>query len=186
MALIISTLLKLEMRQIDFIQAFPQADTSEDICMQMPAGWEHIDDNGNKDYIINLKKNLYGTATGARNWYKKLDSGLVARDFKQSSYDPCLFLRGDCMFILYTYDCICFSKAKAISDQLIADLKQEGFLLKDEGDATYFLGVDITRDEKNNTIEMTQTGLIDSILDDLGLNSVTEKVLTKNTPSRCL
>ena len=30
---------------------------------------------------------------------------------------------------------------------------------------------------------MTQTGLIDSILDDLGLNSLTEKVITKNTPS---
>ena len=183
MALIISTLLKLEMRQIDFIQAFPQADTSEDIYMQMPAGWEHVDANGNKDYIIKLKKNLYGTATGARNWYKKLASGLIARDFKQSSYDPCLFLRGDCMFVVYTDDCICFSKAKATSDQLIADLKQDGFLLKDEGDAKDFLGVNITRDEKNNTIEMTQTGLIDSILDDLGLNSVTEKVLTKNTPS---
>ena len=56
MALIISTSLKLEMRQIDFIQAFPQADTSEDVYMQIPADWEHIDDNGNKDYITPRKR----------------------------------------------------------------------------------------------------------------------------------
>ncbi len=100
MALIISTLLNLHMRQIDFIQAFPQADTSEDVYMQMPAGWGYTDENGNSDYIIKLKKNLYGTATGARNWYKKLATGLIARGYTQSNYDPCLFLREDSMFIV--------------------------------------------------------------------------------------
>jgi hypothetical protein len=56
------------------------------------------------------------------------------------------------MSVVYTDNCICFSKAKATSDQLIAELKQDGFLLKDKGDAKDFLGVKITRDEKNNTI----------------------------------
>ena len=45
------------------------------------------------------------------------------------------------------------------------------------------VGVNITRDEKKNIIEMTQTGLIDSILDDIGLNSVDKNCITKETPS---
>ena len=115
MALILATLLKLEMRQIDFIQAFPQADTSEDVYMQMPAGWGYTDEHRNNYYIIKLKKNLYGTATGARNWYKKLAAGLIAREYAQSSYDPCLFLRDDSMFKVYIDDCMCFSKTKTVS-----------------------------------------------------------------------
>lgn len=148
----------------------------------MPTGWGYIGEHGNNDYIIRLKKNLYGTATGARNWYKKLAAGIIARGYTQSNYDPCLFLWDDIMFIVYTDDCICFSKTKTVSDKLITDLKHDGFLLKDEGDARDFLGVNITRDGATNTITMTQTGLIDSILSDLGLTTNEEYTKTKDVP----
>ena len=85
MALIIATLLGLTTRQIDFQQAFPQADTSEEIYMQMPAGWGYEDDMGDSNYVIKLKKNLYGIVNGARNWYTKLSKGLEARGFKKST-----------------------------------------------------------------------------------------------------
>ena len=78
------------------------------------------------------------------------------------------------MFIVYTDDCICFSKTKTVPDKLIKDLKDDGFLLKDEGDARDFLGVTITRNTEKQTIMMTQTGLIDSILFDLGLTTNNE------------
>ena len=71
MALILATLLKLEMRQIDSIQAFPQANTSEDVYMQIPAGWGYTDEHGNNDYIIKLKKTFMvqqqAPETGIRN-----------------------------------------------------------------------------------------------------------------------
>ncbi len=65
------------------------------------------------------------------------------------------------MFIVYTDDCICFSKTITVPDKLIKDLKDDGFLLKDEGDARDFLGVTITRHIEQQTITMTQTGLIE-------------------------
>jgi len=174
MMLTIAAILNLQMRQIDFIQAFPQADCSEDTYMRLPAGWDVKDADGNSQHCIRLKKNLYGTVTGARNWYKKLAAGLIARGFHQSVVDPCLFLRGDCMVVVYTDDCICFSKSTDTATRLIEDLKADGFLLKDEGDAKDFLGVRMdterdTRTGKISRINMTQTGLIDSILSDLGL-----------------
>ena len=169
------------MRQMDFTQAFPQAETSEDTYMHVPSGWGLTDSNGNSDYVIKLKKNLYGTATGARNWFLKLSKGLEHREFIQSKVDPCLFLRDDCIVVVYTDDCICFSKAESTALQLIADLKEDGFLLKDEGDAKDFLGVRIEHDPLTKKINMTQTGLIESILYDLDLLNAKN---TKDVPAR--
>ena len=149
----------------------------------MPAGWGYKDEQGKSNYIIKLKKNLYGTATGAINWYKKLTAGLIARGYHQSIHDPCLFLREDSLFVVYTDDCICFSKTKRVPDQLIIDLKNDGFLLKDEGDASDFLGVTIIRNPDTQTMTITQKGLIESILDDLGLHGENEHVKTKDVPA---
>ena len=87
------------------------------------------------------------------------------------------------MMVVYTDDCICFCKEKCTSDRIVEDLRQDGFLLKDEGDAEDFLGVKITRYKNSTQIQMTQTGLIDSILYDLGLDSNDERVKTKDVPA---
>ena len=183
LALTIAAILDLNMRQMDFTQAFPQAETSEDTYMHIPAGWTVEDDKGNTDYCIKLKRNLYGTATGARNWFKKLSAGLLARGFYQSKIDPCLFLRNNCMVVVYTDDCIVFSEKESTATELMADLKSDGFLLKDEGDAKDFLGVQIEKKTVNGktTITMTQPAIIESILEDLGLTD-TPKV--KSTPAQ--
>ena len=183
LVLIMSALLGLKTRQIDFTQAFPQAECSEETYMKMPAGWHIKDDDGSTDYCIRLKRNLYGTCTASKNWYDKIATGLQARGFYQSKIDPCLFLRDDCMLVIYTDDCICFSRENKTALQLIHDLKEDGFLLKDEGDAMDFLGVRIKEsviDDKNTMINMTQTGLIESILTDLGLS----ECRTKPIPAR--
>ena len=46
---------------------------------------------------------------------------------------------------------------------MILGLKDE-FLLEKEEDMARFLGIQIVHDPKNNTITMTQTGLIDKVL----------------------
>ena len=52
------------------------------------------------------------------------------------------------MIVVYTDDCIYFSKQPTTVDWLIADPKLDSFLLKDKGDTQDFLGVDITKDTK--------------------------------------
>ena len=76
MAPIVAAMLNLEIRKIYFIQAFPQADTPEDVHMRMPAGWGYKDENGNTDYVINLKKNLYST-------YEKLAQETCSRTYSK-------------------------------------------------------------------------------------------------------
>ena len=60
-------------------------------------------------------------------------------------------------------DCIFYSKTKSTIDKVILSLKDE-FLLEREEDMTGFLGINISRGDENNSLIMTQTGLIERIL----------------------
>ena len=120
-------------------------------------------------------KNLYGTKQAARNWYLCLSETLQQKHgFKRSAIDPCIFLRDHCIIALYTDDCCIFGRYL----QVIQDLKTtlaEDFLLRDEGTIEDFLGVhlcfstDPASPNGPKLMTMTQTGLIDFILDDVVL-----------------
>jgi len=80
---ILATTLGLSSRQIDYVQAFPQAALDDPVYMKVPQGWfycptekklrqfadpKHTDPS----YFIKLKKNLYGCKQAAFNWYQHL------------------------------------------------------------------------------------------------------------------
>ena len=194
--MILSAMLGLKSRQVDYTQAFPQADLDDPVYMRIPQGWQYdpslrklvqFEDPAFRDptSYIQLKKNLYGCKQAARNWYLHLKHGLLGRSFRQSVTDPCLFIREDCVIVLYTDDCCIFAHSDAVIDALTADLQRD-FLLKDEGDINDYLGVRVTRHVDTSTqqvtsIILTQTGLIDNILTDVGL--VGTRVNTVSTPA---
>jgi len=112
-----------------------------------------------KDHYLKLKKNLYGCKQAARNWFKKLSEGLLKEGFVQTKTDSCLFMRHDCLIIVYVDDCLFFSPNKSTINSVIASLSTT-FKLKDEGDVSAFLGVQINKDRKAKMISFSQPGLI--------------------------
>jgi len=116
-------------------------------------------------HFIRLKKNLYGCKQAARNWFQFLKQGILAQGFTQSAIDPCLFLRSDCIMVIYTDDCLIFAQEDSTIDQLIASLSKT-YMLEDQGDVQDYLGIRITSDPATKTITMLQTGLIESIISD--------------------
>jgi hypothetical protein len=140
--LLLSSILDLKQRQVDYTQAFPQAPLTDPVYMRLPQGW-YIDSDGhfvqhsdptynNKTHYIKLQRNLYGCKQAAHNWFKHRTQGLLWEGFKQSAVEPCLFLRVDCLLIVYTDDCIIFSREDPVIDGLILNLSQS-FLLEDQG-----------------------------------------------------
>jgi hypothetical protein len=99
-------------------------------------------------------------------------------------------MRNDCVIVVYTDDCCVFSRADTAVDQLIRSLADDGFLLKDEGNINDFLGVRInytTEEDDSVRITMTQPGLIDSLLTDVGLiyvDTSTPPTTDPKTPSK--
>ena len=85
--LILSSMLGLATRQVNFVQTFPQAPLEDDVYMQIPPGFAYdppthqlkqTDDPRFKDnqYCIKLKRNLYGCKQASRNWFLFLTKGL--------------------------------------------------------------------------------------------------------------
>ncbi len=141
---------------------------------------QHPDPTYNdKTHYIKLQRNLYGCKQAAPNWFKHLTQGLLREGFRQSAVDPCLFLRNDCILIVYTDDCIIFSRKDEVIDALICNLSQT-FLLEDQGSVHDYLGIRIVKDHINKSISMTQPGLIESVLANLNFLQDSKP---KDTPS---
>ncbi len=84
--LVMSIVLSLETRQIDYSNAFCQADIEEEVYVEMP---KDFSDPKGRDMVLKLKKSLYGTKQAPRAWFLKLKECLEKRGFKQSTLDPC-------------------------------------------------------------------------------------------------
>jgi hypothetical protein len=187
--LLLSSIFNLKESQVDYTQAFPQAPLEDPVYMKVSQGW-YIDDSGtlvqhsdpthnDRSHFLQLKRNLYGCKQAARNWFRHLTQGLLKEGFCQSASDPCLFLRWDCILIVYTDDCIIFSKEDQVIDDLLCNLSQM-FSIEDQGSVQDYLGIRMIKDPANKTISVTQPGLIESVLQDLNL---LQDAKSNDTPS---
>ena len=160
-------------KAIDFVLAFPQADLDRDVFMELPYGFGY----GNKgEYVLKLKKNLYGLADASYNWFQKLSEGLEAEGFVKSEVDQCVFIRKDCVILVYVDDMIALAEDEQVLSKLVTNLKKRDYILTDEGSLTEYLGVDV-KARPNGGFELTQTFLIQRIIDLLGLEGTKEKFL---------
>ena len=72
--------------------------------------------------------------------------------------------------VAFVDDILFWATDEAYINNLGEQLRKQGLLLEEEGDAAGFLGVTMERNE-GGSIELKQTGLIDRILEVLGLDS---------------
>ena len=107
--LILSVLLNLKTRQVDYVQAFPQASMpeGENIFMEIPNGNDTSTSRSTK--VLKILQNIYGLKQAAFHWNELLTAGSIKLGFKQSQQDPCLFLNKDIICMLYIDDSIFLS-----------------------------------------------------------------------------
>jgi hypothetical protein len=89
-------------RQVDFVLAYPQADIEVPLYMEIPRGFQS--EGSRKKNCLLLEKNIYGQRQAGRVWNQYLHEGLVARGFKQSQIDMCLYYRGNVVLLFYVDD----------------------------------------------------------------------------------
>ena len=70
-----------------------------------------------------------------------------------SRVDPCIWYKDGMILVIYVDDCFIYSKEKKDTDELIDQLR-ENFTLTDEGDVDTYLGVQVSLNEKENSIEL--------------------------------
>jgi len=179
---ILEVLLGLKSKQGDVTCAFLHADVEpgETIYVDLPLGFNVKSKNG-KRQVLKLNKTLYGLRQSPRAFWKYITEKLEQCGLKQSKFDPCLFVGPNVMCIVYVDDLIFWSRNEAHIDNVAMELCKLGVLLEQETDAAGFLGVKLDRDKNTGLMEMTQTGLIDRVIEALGLDDGYARV--KHTPA---
>ena len=141
MVLTMSILQRWPTRQIDFVLAYAQADVENDrMYMQIPKGCE-VNSKQAAEWVLKLKKNLYGQKQAGRVWNKYLVAKLKDIGFVQSEVDECVFFKSGYVYVLYTDDSILTGPTEEGISAIIEEMKSTGLRLTEEGNVSDFLGV---------------------------------------------
>ncbi len=178
MMLILATQLQLKSFSADVSCAFLHSDIDSEVYVEMPRGFKK------PGKVLKLLKSLYGLRQAPRLFWKYLTESMTSCGLVQSELDPCLFIGPKVIAVAYVDDILFFAKDEADIEKLMVDLRETGLLLEKESSAAGFLGVDIKPTKFNaageaTELELTQCGLIDRIITNLGLD---DKDYSKATP----
>ncbi len=178
MMLILSTQMRLKSFSADVSCAFLHSDIDSEVYVEMPRGFKK------PGKVLKLLKSLYGLKQAPRLFWKYLTDAMNSCGLVQSEFDPCLFVGPKVIALAYVDDILFFAKDEADIEKLMLDLRNTGLLLEKESSAAGFLGVDIKPTKFNSAgeateLELTQCGLIDRIITNLGLD---DKDYSKATP----
>ena len=167
--LAIANELDLHLHQMDVQTAFLNGDLQEEIYMCQPEGFVV---EGKEDYVCKLKKGLYGLKQASRCWFYTMDVLLRKIGFTQCDGDSCIYLKREntkfVMLALYVDDLLLASNdgkmLRCVKLELMKHLK-----MKDLGEATFCLGIEIMRDRKNRKMKLSQKGYLENLLKRFGM-----------------
>ena len=174
--LVLTIILGMVTRAVDFSNAFAQADMPPDmqVYLEMP---ENFAPNDGSDSVLRLKKSLYGQLVAPRLWYEKLSTGLIDRGFVMSDVDPCMFISKKVVVLCYVDDLTIYAMSQKPIDDLLTSFKDDGdefnWEMTVEGSVHEFLGIDI--DRIGDKWKLTQKGLIQNVLMATGMTDCNAK-----------
>jgi len=135
----------LHLRSVDISNAFLKGDLEEEIYMKQPEGFHEL----GPEYVLRLRKAIYGLKQAARQWNKKLHATLVSMNFRRLESDRSVYIyeRDGVRIIIpiFVDDITLASKSQKALDATVEDLAKH-FPLRDLGPTSFLLGIHITRD----------------------------------------
>ncbi len=154
---------------IDFKSAFTQAILPEPIYLELPPGYAKANPHL-ADKVMKITTSLYGDQRAANLWYNKIRGCLVDElGFTCSDYDPCLFIRKDCILCLYVDDAILHARNEQVLTDVLKAIDAAGYAFsRDETFASY-LGV-LVEHLPDGTKKLSQPGLTRQLLEVMGLS----------------
>ncbi|CAI7742418.1 unnamed protein product, partial [Closterium sp. NIES-53] len=154
-----------ELHSLDFSTAFLQGSLHEEIWLRRPPGFTGSFPPGTQ---WSLRRPLYGLRQAPREWHDTLRTTLAALGFAPSTADPSLFLRTDTLlspfYILVYVDDLVFATADTAGLAHVKSELQKRHTCTDLGELRSYLGLQITRDRARRTITLTQSHIVQQVL----------------------
>ncbi|CAI7900011.1 unnamed protein product [Closterium sp. NIES-53] len=158
-----------ELHSLDFSTAFLQGSLHEEIWLRRPPGFTGSFPPGTQ---WSLRRPVYGLRQAPRQWHDTLRTTLAALGFAPSTADPSLFLRTDTslppFYILVYVDDLVFATADTEALAHVKSELQKRHTCTDLGELHSYLGLQITRDRARRTITLTQSHMVQQVLQRFG------------------
>ncbi|CAA7054571.1 unnamed protein product [Microthlaspi erraticum] len=143
----------LELHQMDVKTAFLNGDLEEEVYMDQPEGFVVA---GKEHMVCKLRKSIYGLKQASRQWYLKFNDTITSYGFVEVIVDRCIYVKISgskfIMLVLYVDDILL-----AANDMgMLHDTKKylsKNFEMKDMGEASYVIGIEIFRDRSQAPIQ---------------------------------
>jgi len=137
--------------------------------MKQPKGFE---EPGLEDYIWELQKGLYGLLQGSHVWNKAMNKGMISLGFTRIKCEYCLYIHmtasGTVLTGIHVDDFLnaisCSSEAAKFKLELASIWE-----ISDLGEARFCVGIALERDLANHFIYLSQTTLINKILEQFNM-----------------
>ncbi|CAI7886947.1 unnamed protein product [Closterium sp. NIES-54] len=154
-----------ELHSLDFSTAFLQGSLHEEIWLRRPLGFTGSFPPGTQ---WSLRRPVYGLRQAPRDWHDILRTTLAALGFSPSTADLSLFLRTDTLlppfYILVYVDDLVFATADTAGLAHVKSELQKRHTCTDLGELRSYLGLQITRDRARRTITLTQSHMVQQVL----------------------
>ena len=161
--LTLATQSNLEVHQMDVKMAFLNGNLEHDIFMQPPPGCANY---GWKDLVWKLEKSLYGLKQASQSWYMKAMNELKKLHFSHADSDHAVFIYSNkgpfCIIVLYVDDLMILSNHLPLlqkKSQLMSTFK-----MKDLGEIHWFLSLEITCDQPQHLLLISQSCYITNVI----------------------
>jgi len=132
-------------QQLDISNTFLHGQLQEDVYMTQPQGFVHPEF---PNHVCKLHKAIYGLKQAPRAWFNRLSDSLLEFGFTQSLVHTSLFLFHQgavhLFLLIYVDDILITGTHSSVIVTLLAKL-QTDFALKDLGELSYFLGIQVQR-----------------------------------------
>jgi hypothetical protein len=154
----------LELHQIVVKTAFLNEDLLENIYMIQPKGFAV---KGKEHMVCHLRKSIYGLKQAFRQWYLKFDETIRSFDFKENVEDNCIYAKfrnGKFIFLILYVDDILLASSNV---RLLLKTKRflsSNFDMKDLGEASFILGIEIHRDRRKEVLGLSQKTYLEKVV----------------------
>ncbi|CAI7798464.1 unnamed protein product [Closterium sp. NIES-54] len=158
-----------KLHSLDFSRAFLQGSLHEEIWLRRPPGFTGSFPAGT---LWSLRWLVYGLRHAPREWHDTLRTTLASLGFAPSTADPSLFLRTNAtlppFYVLVYVDNLVFATADTEALAHVKSELQKRHTCTDLGELTSYLGLRITRDRAQRTITLTQSHMVQQVLQRFG------------------
>ena len=145
-------------------QLFLNGYLEESIYMVQPEGFVA---KGQEQKVCKLLRSIYGLKQASRSWNLRFDETIKSYGFDQNVDEPCVYKyikdKKVVFLVLYVDDILLIGN----DVEILSNIKKwlaEQFQMKDLGEASYVLGIQIIRDRKNRLLALFQASYIDKVL----------------------